>query len=387
MGDRRGRDKDLSRTEPVVPPIYQSTTFRLDDQSYEDIIATGGLNETWYSRFTNPTVAHAAEMVRRLDGGGDAFMTSSGMGAIATTLLTLLRTGDRIVVARELYGDTRDLFVRDLPALGIEIDFVNVADIDGWATALSTGPVEVAYAEAMSNPQLRLLDIPTVAELAHAAGATLVVDATFASPFCVQPLSLGADIVVHSATKFLSGHSDVIAGVVVADEDTITEVQKRVISFGTSLDPHAAFLVSRGLKTFGVRLARQCDTAGKIAGWLADHEGITSVSYPGLSDHPDHDVAERTWQKDARGAMVTCVLTGGNEAAGRMMRSLRVITEATSLGGVESLASAPHNSSQFSYSAEELRLAGIEAGMVRLSIGLEDPEALISDLERALTSA
>ena len=369
-----------------MPPIYQSTTFRLDDQSYEDIIATGGLNETWYSRFTNPTVAHAAEMVRRLDRGGDAFMTSSGMGAIATTLLTLLRAGDRIVASRELYGDTRDLFVRDLPALGIEVDFVNVADIDGWATALGKGPVKVAYAEAMSNPQLRLLDIPTVAELAHAAGATLVVDATFASPFCVQPLSLGADVVVHSATKFLSGHSDVIAGVVVADEDTITEVQKRVISFGTSLDPHAAFLVSRGLKTFGVRLARQCDTARKIAGWLADHEEITKVSYPGLSGHPDHEVAERTWQKDARGAMVTCVLGGGNEAAARMMRSLEVITEATSLGGVESLASAPHNSSQFSYSAEELRLAGIEAGMVRLSIGLEDPEALISDLDRALSS-
>lgn len=264
---------------------------------------------------------------------------------------------------------------------------MNVADIDGWAATLGEGPVKVAYAEAMSNPQLRLLDIPAVADLAHTAGATLVVDATFASPFCVQPLSLGADVVVHSATKFLSGHSDVIAGVVVADEDTITEVQKRVISFGTSLDPHAAFLVSRGLKTFGVRLARQCDTAGKIAGWLTDHEKITSVSYPGLSGHPDHEIAERTWQKDARGAMVTFVLGGGNEPAARMMRSLEVITEATSLGGVESLASAPHNSSQFSYSAEELRLAGIEAGMIRLSIGLEDPEALIADLEQALTSA
>ncbi len=323
-------------------------------------------------------------MVRRLENGGDAFMTSSGMGAIATTLLTLLRSGDRIVVARELYGDTRDLFVRDLPALGVHVDLVSAADLDGWAAALGSGPVAVAYGEAMSNPQLRLLDIPAVAELAHAAGARLVVDATFASPFCVNPLALGADVVVHSATKFLNGHSDVIAGCVVADEDTITEVQKRVISFGTSLDPHAAFLVARGLKTFELRLARQCAGAAAVAAWLEDQPDVISVSYPGLSSHPDHEVAERTWRTDARGAMVTVVVEGGNERAARVLRSFEVFTEATSLGGVESLASAPHNSSQFSYSEEELALTGIEAGMIRLSIGLEDPGALINDLEVAL---
>ena len=273
----------LSRTTPVVPPIYQCTTFELDDASYRDIAAGGGFEQTWYTRFGNPTVAYAADAVARLEGGEAAVMTSSGMGAIATTLLATCRAGDRVVAARELYGDTRDLLVRDLPALGVRVDLVAAADLGQWRAALAAGPAAVAYAESLSNPQLRVLDIPRVAELAHRRGARLVVDNTFASAFAVQPLALGADVVVHSATKFLNGHSDVVAGAVVADAATVRE--------------------------------------------------------------------------------------------------------ATSLGGVETLISAPHNSSQFSYTAEELDLAGIRPGMVRLSLGLEPAEALVADLGRALAAS
>jgi len=299
-------------------------------------------------------------------------MASSGMGAIATTLLSLCRAGDRIVAGRELYGDTRDLLVRDLPALGIRIDFVATADLAEWEAALAAGPAAVAYSESLSNPQLRVLDIPRVAELAHERGARLVVDNTFASAFTVQPLGLGADVVVHSATKFLNGHSDVVAGAMVADAASVREVQRRVVTFGTCLDPHAAFLVARALHTYELRLGRQAAAAAGIARWLEDSPEVVQVSYPGLASHPDAAVAERTWRPGRRGAMVAFVVRGGNERAARFLRALNIVREATSLGGVETLISAPNNSSHFSYTPQELNLAGIKPGLVRLSVGIED---------------
>ena len=374
----------LSRTIPVVPPIYQCTAFELDDDSYRDIVEGGGFGQTWYTRFGNPTVAWAADGVARLEGGQAAVMTSSGMAAIATTLLSLCRTGDRIVAARELYGDTRDLLVRDLPALGIQVDFVATADLDQWEAALAAGPAAVAYAESLSNPQLRVLDIPRVAELAHRHGARLVVDNTFASAFTVQPLGLGADIVVHSATKFLNGHSDVVAGAVVADSRAVREVQRRVVTFGTCLDPHAAFLVARALHTYHLRLGRQADAAARIARWLEGSPHLVQVYYPGLASHPDAAVAERIWRPGCRGAMVAFVVGGGNDRAAQFLRVLNLVREATSLGGVETLISAPHNSSQFSYTPEEFDLAGIRPGLVRLSVGIEDPAELLADLDQAL---
>ncbi|HEX6674313.1 MAG TPA: aminotransferase class I/II-fold pyridoxal phosphate-dependent enzyme [Actinomycetes bacterium] len=374
----------LSRTTPVVPPIYQCTTFELDDQSYQDIVDGGGFGEAWYTRFGNPTVAWAADAVARLEGAEAAVMTSSGMGAIATTLLSLLRAGDRVVAARELYGDTRDLLVRDLPALGIRVDFVATADLAQWREALAAGPVAVAYAESLSNPQLRVLDVPGVAELAHRHGARLVVDNTFASAFTVQPLALGADLVVHSATKFLNGHSDVVAGAVAGGAAAVREVQRRVVTFGTCLDPHAAFLVGRALHTYELRLGRQAEAAARVARWLEGSPEVVEVAYPGLASHPDAAVAERTWRPGRRGAMVAFVVRGGNDRAARFLRALNLVREATSLGGVETLVSAPHNSSQFSYTHEELDLAGIRPGMVRLSVGLEDPAELVADLDQAL---
>jgi cystathionine beta-lyase/cystathionine gamma-synthase len=367
----------------VVPPIYQTTIFHLDDVSYDDVIETGGLNEDWYTRFHNPTVAAAAEEVARLENAPAALMTSSGMAAIATTLITLCGSGDRIVAARELYGDTFDLLTRDLPRFGIDVGFVRGESVEEWERALAQGAA-VAYGETLSNPQLRLLDVPAVAGAARKHNARLVVDNTFASPHVLRPLEHGADLVVHSASKFLNGHSDVIAGCVAGDEDTVREVQRRVITFGGSLDPHAAFLVLRGLRTFDVRLARQQETALRIAEFLSARTEVTRVIYPGLDSYPHREVAARLLQPGRGGGMVSFVVRGGDRAAGTVMRNFEVPIEATSLGGVETLASTPHNSSHFSLTVEEREAAGIPAGMVRLSVGLEPAELLVADLGRAL---
>ncbi|MFC0540512.1 trans-sulfuration enzyme family protein [Kutzneria chonburiensis] len=371
----------LARTRPVVPPIYQSATFYLDDLAYKDI-QEGGLREHWYSRFANPTVDATAAEIAALEGAEAALMTSSGMAAIATTLLTLLTTAQprRIVAARQVYGDTRDLLVRDLPALGVEVAMVDATDIGAWAEAIAAAPTAVVYAETLSNPQLDLTDLPSLAELAHAGGASLVVDNTFATPYTVNPLRHGADVVVHSATKFLSGHSDVIAGVVLGAADTVTEVQKRVITFGGCLDPHAAFLVWRGIQTFSLRLERSCATASQLATRLAANPEVVSVRYPA------GDIAARVMRPDRRGAMVAFTVRGGDSRALAAMRRLTVASEATSLGGVETLVSTPFNSSHFSLTPTERVAARIDDGMIRLSCGIEDPEALIADVEAALAA-
>lgn len=383
---RPGR-QHTSRTAPVIPPIYQTTTFELDDTSYKDIQGNGGLNETWYSRFNNPTVDAAAESVARLHGATRALMTSSGMAAIATTLLTLLRSGDTLVAARQVYGDTDDLLRRDLPRLGIEVVRVDGFDLDAWRRAVADYDPDVLYGETLSNPALRLMDIPRVARLARETGARLVVDNTFATPHCVRPLTLGADVVVESATKFLAGHSDVVAGVVTADDVPLLEdIQRRMITLGGCLDPHAAFLVWRGMRTFGIRLTEECRTAAAIAAAMADDQDVERVLYPGRPDHPDAGEVADAVMPGPRGAMVALVLSGGDERALAVIRRLRVAVEATSLGGVESLASLPFNSSHFNMTAAERLEAGIPPGLLRLSVGVEGAEALIEDLRHALAA-
>jgi len=375
------------RTRPVVPPIHQSVTYFLDDDAYKDIQA-GGLDEIWYGRFRNPTVDVAAEEVRHLEEAEAAFMTASGMGAIATTLLTLLRAGDRVVAARQVYGDTRDLLVRDLPAWGFDVVQVDALDLDAWRTAVAGRPTRVVYVESLANPQLDLADLPALAEIAHAAGALLVVDNTFATPYSVQPLALGADVVVHSATKFLNGHSDVIAGVVAGRFDRVREVQRRVITLGTCLDPHAAYLVWRGLQTFELRLSRSNATARELARALAARDDVVRVRHPSLPDYERADVANRVLRRDGErvraGAMVSFTVAGGDQRALQVMRSLEIGCEATSLGGVETLVSTPFNSSHFSLTPDERTAARIDDGMVRVSCGVEPSDLLIDDFLRAL---
>jgi cystathionine beta-lyase/cystathionine gamma-synthase len=377
-----------SRTFPVIPPIYQTTTFELDDRAYADIQGTGGLHETWYSRFGNPTVDAAAADVARLHEARHCLMTASGMAAIATTLVTLLRSGATLVASKQVYGDTGDLLARDLPALGVNVVRVDAFDVEGWRSAIAEHRPTVVYGETLSNPQLRVLDIPAIADAAHAVGATVVVDNTFATPYCARPLRLGADVVVESATKFLAGHSDVVAGCVITnDVGRHEEILRRLITFGGCLDPHAAFLVWRGLRTFRVRMAESCRTAGVLADDLAKHVGVDRVVYPGRHDHPDvaTGVVSRV-MPDASGAMLTLVVEGGDERALKVLRALRVGVEATSLGGVETLVSTPFNSSHFSLTPQERLDAGIVPGMLRLAVGLEGEDALREALERALAT-
>lgn len=375
------------RTAPLVPSIHQSTIYLLDDATYGDIQGNEGLGQVWYTRFGNPTVAAAAAEIARLEEARAATMSSSGMAAIATTMMALCRTGDRIVSAREIYGDTRDLFVRDLPNLGIRVDFVETGDVDGWMEAMGKAPVRVAYAESLSNPQLSLLDVPAVAEAAHQAGAMFVVDNTFATPFMLRPLSLGADVVVHSVSKFLNGHSDVVAGCVASSPEIIREVQRRVITFGACMDPHAAFLVWRGLRTFGVRLERQTGTAAQVARLLEAREDVERVIHPSLDSYGARAVADNLLTTGRTGAMVTFVVAGGDGRAREFLKKLTVPAEATSLGGVETLVSMPITSSHFSLTAEERERAGIEPGMVRMSVGLEDAGGLLEDLKNALDAS
>ncbi|MFC7619106.1 trans-sulfuration enzyme family protein [Microlunatus sp. GCM10028923] len=376
-----------SRTYPVIPPIYQTTTFELDDRAYADIQGEGGLHETWYTRFNNPTVDAAAAEVARLHGGDDESVRSlifaSGMAAIATTLVSLVGAGDTVVASRQTYGDTDDLLRRDLPALGVTVVRVDAHDLDAWRTMIAEHRPKVVYGETLSNPQLRLVDLPAVAEAAHAVGARFVVDNTFATPYCTRPLELGADVVVESATKFLAGHSDVVAGAATTrDPALLEEVQRRLITFGGCADPHAAFLLWRGMRTFRVRLAESCRTAAALADLLAKEPAVRDVIYPGRDDHPDAAVVRRV-MTDAAGAMLTVVLHGGDERAGAVLRGLRVGVEATSLGGVETLVSTPFNSSHFNMTDEERLAAGIQPGTLRMSIGLEGEEALLADLRQA----
>jgi cystathionine beta-lyase/cystathionine gamma-synthase len=375
------------RTLPVVPPIHHSVTYFLDDLAYKDVQA-GGLDEVWYGRFRNPTVDVAADEVRRAEDAEAAFMLSSGMGAIATTLMTLLRKGDRVVAARQVYGDTRDLLVRDLPAWGFEVEQVDAADLEAWKHATASGPTRVVYVETLANPQLELADLPAIAAVAHDAGALLVVDNTFATPYSVQPLTHGADLVVHSATKFLNGHSDAIAGVVVGNADLVREVQRRVITLGTCLDPHAAYLVWRGMQTFELRMARSNETARALADALSRRDDVVGVRHPSLPHYERAEVAVRVLRRDGAelrtGAMVSFTVSGGDDRALRVMRSLEVACEATSLGGVETLVSTPFNSSHFSLTPAERRAARIDDGMIRVSCGVEPSDVLIADFSRAL---
>jgi cystathionine beta-lyase/cystathionine gamma-synthase len=375
------------RTRPVVPPIHHSVTYFLDDVAYKDVQA-GGLDEVWYGRFRNPTVDVAADEVRRAEDAEAAFMLSSGMGAIATTLMTLLRKGDRVVAARQVYGDTRDLLVRDLPAWGFEVEQVDAADLEAWKHATASGPTRVVYVETLANPQLELADLPAIAAVAHDAGALLVVDNTFATPYSVQPLTHGADLVVHSATKFLNGHSDAIAGVVVGNADLVREVQRRVITLGTCLDPHAAYLVWRGMQTFELRMARSNETARALADALSRRDDVVGVRHPSLPHYERAEVAVRVLRRDGAelrtGAMVSFTVSGGDDRALRVMRSLEVACEATSLGGVETLVSTPFNSSHFSLTPAERRAARIDDGMIRVSCGVEPSDVLIADFSRAL---
>ncbi len=368
----------------VSTPIYQSATFRFRSLAAMLEAFHEGPGAMVYSRYSNPTVAACEQKLANLEGAEAALAFSSGMAAITSTLFMLLGPADRIACQREIYGGTFEFLSHWAERLGWIVDWFSIREIDSLDVMLESGP-KVVYAESPTNPTLRLVDLARLGERARAVGAALVVDNTFATGFLQRPLELGADVVVHSATKYLGGHSDLVAGAAMGTRERMVELWKVRKLLGGCMDPSAAWLLERSLKTMPLRVERACQNAQEVATFLAKHALVERVHYPGLATHPDHALAKT--QMKGFGAMVTLELAGDLQAAARFVDSLRLFQLAASLGSIESLVSVPAASSHFALTPEERAEAGVTEGMVRLSVGIEDARDLIDDLAQALVHA
>lgn len=365
---------------PVGTSIARTANFTFSNTREMRLWAEGKNSAYIYTRYGNPTLTVAERKLAALEGGEAAIVTASGMAAISSALLSQLRAGDELIASRQLYGGTYRLMRDVFPRLAITARYVE-PDLKG-IEQLVNPRTKVLYIETPTNPTLRLVDIQKAIAFAKEWGLISMVDNTFASPVLQKPLEMGFDIVLHSATKFLAGHSDLIAGAAVGSHKLIEPVRQNIIYLGGSMDPEAAFLLIRGMKTLRVRVERQCQTAMIVAKYLARHPKVSRVHYPGLTSHPDHALAKK--QMRGFGSMLSFDLKGGLPAATKFCDRIRVFLLAASLGGVESLAILPVYSSHYRMSLAELRAAGVEPGTVRVSVGLEDPEDLLADLKQAL---
>lgn len=373
-----GGDADGESGQPVVPAIVQSSTFFYGGYPEEK-------GEILYTRYgNNPNQVAVAQKVAALEGMDAALVLGSGMAATAMSLLALLRTGDHLVASRFLYGATRRFLEEELPNRGIQTTLVDPQSGREWREAIRPN-TRVLFLELPVNPSLRLFDPRPMAQLAEARGISLVVDATFASPVNLRPADQGADVVIHSATKYLGGHSDVIAGVVSGSMGFIEEVRDMLRLYGPALDPHAAWLLERGLRTLGARMEVHNRNAMALAEWFQEQPEVERVSYPGLESHPDHRLAREILS--GFGGMVGIQMAGGNEAADAFCRALRVALVAPSLGGVETLVSQPRFTSHRGMTAADLKGLGIPSGYVRISVGIEDLEDLRADFQAGLKAA
>lgn len=366
-------------------PIYQTSTFVFDSCEQGGRRFAGAEDGYIYTRLGNPTVSVLENKVAALEGGEACLATASGMGAISSCLWTIAGAGKHILADGTLYGCTFALLNHGLSRYGVEVDFVDTSDLEAVRAHLKPNTVAV-YLETPANPTLKITDIAAVAALAHGCNPEIkvVCDNTFASPALQNPLSLGADVVVHSATKYLNGHGDVVAGFVVGNADFISQVRLFGLKdmTGAVMDPFAAFLILRGLKTLELRMARHCENAARIADFLSRHPAVERVYYPGLASHPGHEIA--AGQMRAFGGMLSFEVCGGKEAGMKLVNSLELITVAVSLGDAESLIEHPASMTHSTYSAEELAASGIAPGLIRLSAGLENAEDLIADLDQAM---
>lgn len=365
---------------PVGVEIARTANFTFSSSQEMKLWAEGKSGAYIYTRYGNPTLTVAEKKIAALEGAEDAVVTASGSAAISSTLLALLRAGDEIIATRQLYGGSYKLLRDIVPQLNIGVRLVD-ADLAGLRDLVSPR-TKLLYVETPTNPTLRLVNLQKAAEFAEEWGLVAVADNTFASPVLQKPLAMGFHLVVHSASKYLSGHSDVIAGAAAGSSVLIKRVRANVIQMGGSMDPEAAYLVIRGIKTLAIRMQRQCETAMAVAKFLAKHPKVARVHYPGLASHPDHDLARK--QMRDFGAMMAFDLKGGLNAARRFCDRARIFLLAASLGGVESLVVLPIYTSHHKMSNQELRAASVEPGTVRVSIGLEDPGDLIEDLRQAL---
>ena len=369
----------------LAVPIFQTSTFVFD--SAEQGGKRFALEESGYiySRLGNPTTTVLEDKIAELEHGEAAVATSSGMGAISSVMWTILKAGDHIISDKTLYGCTFAFFSHGLSRFGIEVSFVDTADAEAVKKAMKPN-TRAVYLETPANPNLKIVDIKAIAEVAHSNPNTLViVDNTFSTPYCQRPIELGADIVVHSATKYINGHGDVIAGIVISRKDLIDQIRLVGIKdmTGSVLGPMEAYLIIRGMKTLEVRMKKHCENAMKVAEFLVAHDKVAEVYFPGLKSHPGYDIAAK--QMDAFGGIMSFELKGGFEAGKILLNNLNLCSLAVSLGDTETLIQHPASMTHSPYTKEERMEAGITDGLVRLSVGLENIEDIIADLEYGLS--
>lgn len=367
-----GRDAHATG-DPVSFPLYQGVNF---------VQQQGTAAGMRYPRYgNNPNAVLVQNRLAQLEGAEAGLILASGQGATACALLALLRAGDHLLSSSWIYGGTQQLVTKELPGMGIGCTLVDPMETRGWRKRLRKN-TRAIFVESPVNPTCRVLDLKPIRALAQEAGLALVVDSTFATPVGFRPLEHGADVVIHSATKFLNGHHDVIAGAVLGTATYIEEVRQKMIVWGQAPDPFACWLLERGMKTLDIRVQRATDNAMRLARWCATRPELRAVLYPGLPDHPDHAIALATL--DGMGAMLAIVHRDGGDAMTAVCRRLKLITHAPSLGGLETLVSEPRFSSHEHLSAEERAAIGIPDGFLRISVGIEAPDDIIADLDQAL---
>jgi cystathionine beta-lyase/cystathionine gamma-synthase len=366
----------------VVSPVFHSATFAFKNFDEMRRYARGELPDAYfYSRYANPTVAEAERKIAELEGAEACVVTSSGSAATFCTIATLCESGDEVIASDSVYGGTVKILTKVLSRFGIRSRFISVDDI-ARLPELAGEKSRVFWFESPANPLNRIVDLSLAAERSRKAGLFSVVDNTFASPVLQQPAAHGIDAVMHSATKYLAGHSDLTAGAIAGSKDFIDRVRQTSVMVGATLDPAAAYLLSRGMKTLDVRVRRSCDNALLLAQTLRQHPKVARVYYPGLEDDPDHALANR--QMKAFGGVVAFDLVGGEQEVERFFNSLRLVRTAPSLGGVETLASYPLYSSHAGFSDEQLKAAGVSAATVRFAIGIEAAADIIADITQSL---
>jgi len=373
--------RDAPESDALTTPIYQTATYWFRDSEELKAYQEGRLERDEYGRYGNPTWRAAERKLAELENGEDAVLFASGMCAATTTFLALLPRGGHMVVTSECYRRTRQFIDEYLSKLDVETTVIDPADPKKLADALRDDTV-LFFTESPTNPYLRVIDVAEAARVAHARGARVVIDSTFATPVNQRALDEGADLVLHSATKYLGGHNDLLAGAAVGPKEVVATLRKALGILGGVSDPHSAWLLLRGMKTLGVRMAKHNENALAIARWLEAHPRIRRVWYPGLASHPDHDVAKRTLA--GFGGVVTFELDGDLDATTRFVDACRIPYIAPSLGGVESLIEMPAIMSFWDRSREERAALGMTDSLVRFSVGIEDAEDLIADLDQAL---
>ena len=367
---------------PVVPPIYQTSTFKFESADHGGSLFAGEQKGYIYTRMQNPTIEAMEDAVADLEGGHKALGCASGMAAINTVFTALLKAGDHVVCSKSVYGPTTTLLSTVLNNFNIETTFVNTSDVEQVKSAIKEN-TKVVFIETPGNPTLETTDLEAVSNIAHKNNALVVVDNTFMSPVLQQPFLFGVDIVLHSMTKFLNGHADVVAGIIVVkDEETYKHFRKILNQLGGVIDPFNSFLVHRGLKTLAIRMAKHSENAIVIADFLEAHPKIEWVRFPGLKSFPNYDVAQK--QHKAPGGMISFGLKGGISSGKKLMNSVKLCQLAVSLGGVETLIQHPASMTHLTMGKEARESAGISDGLVRLSVGIENVKDLLEDLKQAL---